>query len=329
MKRWLFTAVSFAAVIAVSVYTVVSGSPDGVSLALPPLAHALAIVAFVVDISCRSLKFTFTARAVGAHLNFFTAMKAGLGGDFGAAITPSRAGAEPARYLILRQGGLMGATLLVVLYAELFFEMISLLVVSAAMLLIFDASRAAVLSLGGVLIGYCATIIGIGAVGWYLGRRKAGDVPPPWAERLRLTGARWHRVQRWVERFRHTVDAFKTMHRGWGTASCGVSIVHVIARFTTLPILVLVASSDPVPVGPLVLWPFTLLYGGQMVPAPGGGGAVELGFRAMLGSTIPQDTFAAALVWWRFYSFYLYIGLGALVAGNLVLRAIRERRTAA
>jgi uncharacterized protein (TIRG00374 family) len=329
LKRWVLTGVSFGVVIAASVYTVRSSAPNGVDLSLPPLAHALALLAFAIDISCRSLKFTFTARAVGAKLHFFTAMRAGLGGDFGAAITPSRAGAEPARYLILRQGGLMGAPLLVVLYAELFFEMISLLIVSALMVLIFDASRAALLSLGGVLTGYCATIIGIGFVGWYLGRRKTGDVPPPWAERIHLTGARWHRVQRWVERFKHTVDSFKTMHRGWATASCSVSIAHVIARFTTLPILVLVASSEKVPIGPLVLWPFTLLYGGQMVPAPGGGGAVELGFRAMLGDTIPADTFAAALVWWRFYTFYLFIGLGALVAGNLVLRAIRERNSEA
>jgi hypothetical protein len=30
-----------------------------------------------------------------------------------------------------------------------------------------------------------------------------------------------------------------------------------------------------------------------------------------------------ALIWWRFYTFYLYIVLGALAAGNTVLRALR------
>jgi glycosyltransferase 2 family protein len=34
--------------------------------------------------------------------------------------------------------------------------------------------------------------------------------------------------------------------------------------------------------------------------------------------------FAAALIWWRFYTFYIYILLGALAAGNTVLRAVRK-----
>ena len=38
-----------------------------------------------------------------------------------------------------------------------------------------------------------------------------------------------------------------------------------------------------------------------------------------------SELFAAALVWWRFYSFYLLVGLGALVAGNAALRAIKNR----
>ena len=63
-----------------------------------------------------------------------------------------------------------------------------------------------------------------------------------------------------------------------------------------------------------------------MLPAPGGGGAVELAFRSALGDTIPADVFAAALVWWRFYSFYLLIGLGGIFAGRAALRAIEARR---
>ncbi|HKN64825.1 MAG TPA: hypothetical protein VJW73_01025, partial [Gemmatimonadaceae bacterium] len=59
-------------------------------------------------------------------------------------------------------------------------------------------------------------------------------------------------------------------------------------------------------------------------PAPGGGGAVELAFRAALGSVIPAHVFPAALLWWRFYTFYIYIALGAIVAGRIALRAVRK-----
>src|SRR6185503_1257943 len=138
MKRWIFTAISFLAVIGFSIYAVRS-SAGGVSLTLPPLAHALALLAFVVDISGRSFKMTFSARAVGTRLGFFTAMRAGLGGDFGAAITPSHSGAEPARFLILAESGADVATILVVLFAELFFEMIALVVTAVLMVSIFDA----------------------------------------------------------------------------------------------------------------------------------------------------------------------------------------------
>jgi uncharacterized membrane protein YbhN (UPF0104 family) len=73
-----------------------------------------------------------------------------------------------------------------------------------------------------------------------------------------------------------------------------------------------------------VIWPLGIIYGAGVVPAPGGGGAVELAFRAALGRVIPAAVFASALVWWRFYTFYLYIAVGALVAGNLALKAVRD-----
>jgi uncharacterized membrane protein YbhN (UPF0104 family) len=61
-----------------------------------------------------------------------------------------------------------------------------------------------------------------------------------------------------------------------------------------------------------------------VVPAPGGGGAVEIAFRASLARWIGHNYFAAALLWWRFYTFYLYIILGGIVAGNVALRAVRK-----
>jgi hypothetical protein len=39
---------------------------------------------------------------------------------------------------------------------------------------------------------------------------------------------------------------------------------------------------------------------------------------------IPARVLPAALIWWRFYTFYLYIILGALVAGGVAMRAIRK-----
>jgi len=84
------------------------------------------------------------------------------------------------------------------------------------------------------------------------------------------------------------------------------------------------ALTAQLPLAPLVLWPVALMWGSAIAPLPGGGGAVEVGFKAALGHAIPARIFGAALVWWRFYTFYLFILLGALAAGGTVLRALRD-----
>jgi uncharacterized membrane protein YbhN (UPF0104 family) len=73
---------------------------------------------------------------------------------------------------------------------------------------------------------------------------------------------------------------------------------------------------------PLVVWPLLLLYGGAVAPAPGGGGAIEVGFSLGLRHVLDPATLAGALIWWRFYSFYIYLIAGAIVAGSTVVRAL-------
>ena len=109
----------------------------------------------------------------------------------------------------------------------------------------------------------------------------------------------------------------------WAVAAYTMSVIHVAMRLCVLPALVLGAGASA-PLAPLALWPLGLLYGAAVVPAPGGGGAVEIAFRAALAPVIGPSLFAAALLWWRFYTFYIYILLGAIVAGGTVIRAVRK-----
>src|SRR3954468_21355049 len=116
--RWLLTALSFAATIGVSIYMIAGWWEQGMSLALPLRAHLLALLAVVVEVIARSFKLRWSARAAGIKLRFTTAVRTSLGGDFAAAITPARSGAEPARFFILAESGLSTANALVVVYAE-------------------------------------------------------------------------------------------------------------------------------------------------------------------------------------------------------------------
>src|SRR5205085_12215202 len=139
-----------------------------------------------------------------------------------------------------------------------------------------------------------------------LSRRHVGDEAPSWARHMWLGGKRWVVIQRWFAQVRSTVDSVKHIDMRWATASYTMSVIHVAMRLCVLPALVLGAGAAA-PLAPLALWPLGFLYGAAVVPAPGGGGAVEAVFGLALGNVIDHRVFAAALLWWRFYTFYIYI----------------------
>jgi uncharacterized protein (TIRG00374 family) len=260
-------------------------------------------------------------------LSFGAALRTCLGGDFGAAVTPARSGAEPARYLVLTEARVPAAGRLLILFAELVLEMFSLAAVVLLLALVFRGSGGALLGLQGLVGGYAAFILGIGALGLLLARRNAHGPPPRWA---RWLGAgRWRAVQRSLRQLRTSVAAVRDARVGMMTAAFVASVVHVIARVLVLPGLVYGAGGLVAPttrtVAPLVLWPLALTYGGVVAPVPGGGGAIEALFAATLAGSIPARIFGASLIWWRVYTFYAYVVLGAVAAGRTALRALRAR----
>ncbi|MDB4914445.1 MAG: Lysylphosphatidylglycerol synthetase/glycosyltransferase AglD [Gemmatimonadetes bacterium] len=321
--RWMITALSFAVMIGVSIYMIVGWSQEGASLALPASAHLLALIAVAVEILARSFKIRWSARAAGIRLPLATAIRTSLGGDFAAAITPARSGAEPARFFVLSESGLPSSSVLVILYSELFLEVFSLAFVVLVVAMVFRHAGAVLVTLVSLVGAYAGVIIGIGVLALYLSRRNTGGPPPRWARRLRLHAGHWRTVQRALRKLRSTIDSVERVSMTAAVSAFFASVVHVAIRLAVLPALVLTSVAS-VPLAPLALWPLGFLYGAAVVPAPGGGGAVEVAFRAALGHAIPLPLFAAALIWWRFYTFYIYILLGGIAAGSTVLRAVRR-----
>jgi uncharacterized protein (TIRG00374 family) len=323
IRHWLLTGVSFAAVLGVSAYMVAEWWDQG-SLTLPLRSHLLAALTVLVEIVARSLKLTWSAKSVRIPLPFRVSVRTSLAGDFGGAITPARSGAEPARFLVLVEAGIAATNALVVLFAELLLEALSLALVVIVVAIVFRSAGTVLGALVGVVGLYAGFVLGIATFAVMLARRKVAFTPPRWAERIGLRAGRWRVIREWLEKVRAAVEAVRNVNLGYAFASFVASVVHVAMRLCVLPALVLPAVSERVPIEPLALWPLGLLYGAAVVPAPGGGGAVELAFRAALGSVIPAHAFPAALVWWRFYTFYIYIVLGAIVAGGVALRAVRK-----
>lgn len=328
--RWLVTALSFLATIGASIYMVADHWPaERAHVLLPPAVHLLLLVVTALEVAARGLKVLMSARSLGVPLTFTTSVRTVLGGDLGAALTPARSGAEPARFLVLAEAGTPAAAALVIMFIELGFEVVSLAVVALALAVIFGISGPMAGALLGLVGGYAAFVLGLGAGLVVLAWRNASGPPPRWARRVGLNALRWRRVQRALRQLRASVAGLRQARVAPLLVSLAASIAHVVLRLAVLPIIVLALDAS-VPVARLLLWPLALFYGAVVAPAPGGGGFIEVAFRAALGGTIPVAIFAAALIWWRFYTFYLYILLGALAAGRTALRALRgndeERR---
>ena len=329
VTRWLFTVLSFAAMLGASAWVVAGNWPSGGMPWLSWTAHAAALGAVAVEVTTRALKIQASALAVGLPLRFVTALRVCLAGDFAAAITPARSGAEPARFLVLAEGGMAVSGRVLVLFLELFLEMCSLALVCGALAWFFRGRGASAIGLLALVGGYSAAVLGAGAMGLWLARRNARGLPPRWATTVGLHAGRWRAVQRLLRHLHASMQAMRHASPRHMLAAFTASVVHVLCKVAVLPLLVFLSDrSLELTMGalaPLVLWPLALFYGGVVVPAPGGGGFIEGAFAVTLKTAIPASIFAATLLWWRFYTFYLYVVVGGLAAGDAALRAIRRR----
>ncbi|HEX7123488.1 MAG TPA: lysylphosphatidylglycerol synthase transmembrane domain-containing protein [Gemmatimonadaceae bacterium] len=322
--RWFLTTLSFAAAIGAALWVISSHWPEGgAPLGLPWWGHLLALGAVSFELFFRSAKIAFSARACGIPLALGTAARATLGGDFASAVTPSRLGAEPARFVVLTEAGVPAASALLVLFLELFVEMISLLIIGAGLLLIWSPSLA-MAGVAAMVSGYATVVLGLGAVAYVLSRRRVIGPPPRWARAVGINAGVWRSMRRGLRHLRGSVDAMRTANWRIMLLSLTCSVVHILGRLTILPIIIH-AYGGGVELTALVLWPLVLLYGGALIPAPAGGGAMELGFNAVMDDLIPPALLGASLIWWRLYSYYIYVLLGAFAAGRTAMRALSRR----
>jgi len=324
-RRWLMVGASFAATLGISGYILWSGwAKSGAPPVIPVAAHALALAAVLAEILTRTIKIHWSGAALRIPLHFSTALRVCLGGDFGASITPSRTGAEPARFLVLAEAGVTPAGSILILFTELFLEMTSLCLLCVILAAAFRGSGQVVSLMTAMIGGYAAIVLAIGAFGYFLAHRNAHGPPPDWARRIGFNAGGWRVVQRALRSLRSGIAALKHARIAPMVGAFFASMLHVSLRLAVLPIIAL-AMNPSLPVAKLVLWPLVFLYGGAVAPAPGGGGAVEFGFKFAFGDVMTPSVLGGALIWWRFYTFYLYVVLGALAAGSTVRRALRAR----
>jgi uncharacterized protein (TIRG00374 family) len=324
--RWFLTILSFAATIGVSGYVVASSWPaGGAALGLPWWTHVVLLGVVGVDLGFRVSKMVLGARAIGIPTSPRAALRSLLAGDFAASITPSRSGAEPARFLTLRESGLSAAHIVLVLFIELSLEVVSLAVLAVLFGVVWGDQSGMVRGLLATVTFYSSGILVAMTAAYLLARHRAHGPAPVWISRMGISSGTWRRIQLGLRQLRAGVTSLHRARVGRMTVALGFSVLHVATRLAILPIIV-AASGFNAPLSGLVLWSMALLYGAGLAPAPGGGGVVELAFHAALGTMLPPSLVATSLIWWRVYTFYLPLLLGALATGRTVMRALRRTR---
>ncbi len=279
----------------------------------------------LIEATSRSIKIQWGAHALSIPLSYGAAVRTSLGGDFASCLTPSRSGAEPARFLVLAESRMPTAHILLVLFLELLMEAGTFVAVGIVAWLFLNGSAAMLGFLTTILVGYVAVLFGIAAFGLILAQRNASGPPPRWVRSFGLHAGHWRGIQRSLRHLRTSFGALRHAKPGLIASAFGASVVHVTAKLAVLPVIVWSIDSSAKLSG-LVLWPLILIYGASVAPAPGGGGAIEFGFMKAFAGVLAPQVLAASLVWWRFYTFYMYIILGALAGGTTVLRALRSDR---
>lgn len=324
--RWLVVLLSFAATTGITAYILRAGlARPGPHPLLPAWAHLAAFAIVLLEIATRSVKIHWSAAALRIPLRFNTSLRVCLGGDFAASITPARSGAEPARFIVLAEDGIPPAPSLLILFAELLLETWSLALLCAVFLVVFSHEGRVLGLMTAMIGGYAILVLSAGALAYALARTHAKGPPPDWARGVGLHAGRWRAVQRALRSLRTNLAALRHARLGPMCAAFVASLVHVSLRLAVLPVIAL--ALDPgLPLASLVLWPLVFLYGGAIAPAPGGGGAVEFGFQFAYAGVMSPVVLGGALLWWRFYTFYLYVLLGGLSVGGTVLKALRPQQ---
>lgn len=313
-------ALSFLACIAVSAWIVRRAGVDleGVLGAVPPGAHLLCCVLAILQVTARGARVSTVARGLDLPVSLRTSIVAQLAGDALGAITPSRAGSDPAKLAVFSRAGVPLGSGGALLIGEMGLEATALVLLSGLILMFADGLR----WVSSGLLLYAGIVSALGLVALAV-VPKEHRTAPRWWNRVHLGEDRWTHLLEGAKGFRERSVDILALPRATLALATVWSFAHITARMLLLPVLAWAALPDPASVQPLLadltLRPLFVHYATALLPPPGGAGGVEAAFAAVLGGTIAPASVAATLVWWRVYTFYLPTLAGMAVIGRATL----------
>jgi glycosyltransferase 2 family protein len=279
------------------------------------LAVALALLPWLMN----TLRLYIWTRFFGYPISLRDAYQITLGMDLGAAVSPTAIGGGLFRWGMLMQRGVSpGAaaslSTLPTLEDAIFF--------SIALPLGIYLSASWDLPIFRLIGPYIRDNVAIAAMVAF------GLLFVAWVTmRLLLVGGLGQRAQeksmRWFGRTRRRLrlawsdarEIFRMIAQGgkaWFALSLTLTAIHWIARYSVVSALVAFLG---IPVDPILFWvlQWVVFSLAAMIPTPGAVGGAEAAFYLIYGAFLPERAIGIATAGWRFLTFYLQLGLAAIL----------------
>lgn len=273
------------------------------------------------------------AAGMGARLGQRSALGTVMAAEFAICATPGGAGGPITYAFLLARKG-MGASQSVALYAadqlmDLFFFLTALIGLSLYWLLAPQELRMAwqLVMLAVLVLGGMAVVLAV--MRYY---RKVLLLAGRVLRHLRVSPRTRHRLARRAIEFRHSLALIRSYSRRRLFAVYLLCAGHWLLRYSVLYLVVQA-------LGAAMSWPYAFLVqmlslgAGQAALLPGGSGGAEASGTVLLAPYLGTATAAAAILVWRFVTFYWYLIAGApvfaVLAGRPLWRRLTQRQASA
>ncbi len=293
-----------------------------------------ALLAVFAAWSCDAARFCLTARAMGYRIGFLRGLVLTWLHYFGCALTPMQVGGGPFQvYVLYRSGVPVGSGIAITLIRTLFSTFLLSLAAPTAFVLVPQLREGGVLVKGVFYyVGFLSLVMWVvfilsivkarvikkfcGAVLLLLDRFK----------RFRRFNSRriYHAVCAEVDSYSENVKRMVGPGLPYFLAAFLLSVGHLLALFSVLPILM--RSLDlKVDYLHVVLAQSMFMFVLYFIPTPGASGVAEGGGAAIYGLLMPANIAGVMAVVCRFFTEYLAIFMGCIVAIRMIGWGTAER----
>lgn len=284
------------------------------------VALGLALVPWITN----TLRLLIWTRFLGFRVRFVEAFRMTLAVDLGASVSPTAVGGGFLKWGMLVDHGVAPGAAASVTALPIIEDAIFFAVALPLALILTAAWEAGAWNVGtwGAVAGTAGSrlmiLVAAGAVIFLvtllLTRLILKGVMGVRLQRWTLRGIAWAR-RRITAAWADARDVFAVVldrGKGWLALSLLLTAIQWGARYSVITALVAFLG---VPVKPILFWAlqwvvFTLM---ALMPTPGAAGGAEVTFALVYGTLLPVGVIGVATAGWRFLTFYLQVGLAALL----------------